>query len=75
MIVGRWLEKLYHSASMKGRLDCSNTRYGVHKDGDTLAAILDKQPFTGTLVSDNAAVGQRCFEEQLNSIPDQKNKT
>ena len=34
--------------------------YGVHKDGDTLAAILDKSQFKGTLVSDNAAVYQ-CF--------------
>ncbi len=41
--------------------------YGVHKDGDTLAAVLDKQSFTGTLVSDNAAVyagftsSQKCW--------------
>lgn len=41
--------------------------YGVHKDGDTLASILDKSQFKGTLVSDNAAVylgftsSQKCW--------------
>ena len=32
--------------------------YGVHKDGQTLAAIIDKEVFKGTLVSDDAAVYQ-----------------
>lgn len=32
--------------------------YGVHKDGATLAEILDKDDFCGTLFSDNAAVYQ-----------------
>jgi transposase len=32
--------------------------YGVHKDGDTLASILDKETFAGVIVSDNAAVYQ-----------------
>jgi len=38
--------------------------YGVHKDGDTLAAILDKSQFKGTLVSDNAAVYQGFTSSQ-----------
>ena len=32
--------------------------YGVHKDGDTLQQILDKDVFAGVLVSDNAAIYQ-----------------
>lgn len=32
--------------------------YGVHKDGDTLAQILNKETFAGVLVSDDAAVYQ-----------------
>ncbi|WP_197442870.1 IS66 family transposase [Lignipirellula cremea] len=41
--------------------------YGVHKDGDTLARILDKQTFAGVLISDDAAVyrdfskSQKCW--------------
>jgi transposase len=41
--------------------------YGVHKDGDTLAQILNKDTFTGVLVSDDAAVykdfskSQKCW--------------
>ncbi len=38
--------------------------YGVHKDGQTLAAILDKEVFNGTLVSDDAAVYQGFDEAQ-----------
>ena len=38
--------------------------YGVHKDGQTLAAIIDKEVFSGTLVSDNAAVYQGFDEAQ-----------
>jgi hypothetical protein len=38
--------------------------YGVHKDGQTLAAIIDKEVFTGTLVSDDAAVYQGFDESQ-----------
>jgi hypothetical protein len=30
--------------------------YGVHKDANTLLKIVDKEVFTGTMVSDNAAV-------------------
>ncbi|MCA9050358.1 MAG: transposase [Planctomycetaceae bacterium] len=32
--------------------------YGVHKDGDTPAQILDKNTFAGLLISDDAAVYQ-----------------
>lgn len=32
--------------------------YGVHKDGETLAQILNKETFAGVLVSDDAAVYQ-----------------
>jgi hypothetical protein len=38
--------------------------YGVHKDAQTLAAILDKEVFRGTLVSDDAAVYQNFNEAQ-----------
>ena len=38
--------------------------YGVHKDGQTLAAIIDKEVFKGTLISDNAAVYQGFNEAQ-----------
>lgn len=38
--------------------------YGVHKDGSTLATILDKSQFQGTLVSDNAAVYQGFTKSQ-----------
>lgn len=38
--------------------------YGVHKDAQTLAAILDKEVFRGTLVSDDAAVYQSFNEAQ-----------
>lgn len=38
--------------------------YGVHKDGQTLAAIIDKEVFKGTLVSDDAAVYQGFDEAQ-----------
>jgi transposase len=38
--------------------------YGVHKDAQTLAAILDKEVFQGTLVSDDAAVYQNFNESQ-----------
>jgi hypothetical protein len=38
--------------------------YGVHKDGTTLAAILNKENFKGTLVSDDAAVYQGFSEAQ-----------
>jgi transposase len=38
--------------------------YGVHKDAQTLAAILDKEVFRGTLVSDDAAVYQNFNESQ-----------
>jgi len=34
------------------------TVFGCHKDGETLAALLDKEEFQGKLVSDNAAVYQ-----------------
>jgi transposase len=34
------------------------TVFGCHKDGKTLAALLDKGEFQGVLVSDNAAVYQ-----------------
>ena len=32
--------------------------YGVHKDGDTLAEILNKETFAGTIISDDATVYQ-----------------
>ena len=38
--------------------------YGVHKDGQTLAAVIDKEVFQGTLVSDDAAVYQGFDEAQ-----------
>lgn len=38
--------------------------YGVHKDGDTLAEILDKETFAGVLVSDDAAVYQGFTKSQ-----------
>jgi transposase len=45
--------------------------YGVHKDGNTLAQILDKAKFTGVLVSDDAAIyqgfnkAQKCWAHLL----------
>jgi transposase len=38
--------------------------YGVHKDAATLAAIIDKEVFAGTLVSDDAAVYRDFTESQ-----------
>ena len=38
--------------------------YGVHKDGDTLAQILDKDTFAGVIVSDDAAVYQGFTKSQ-----------
>lgn len=38
--------------------------YGVHKDGQTLASILNKELFAGTLISDDAAVYQGFSEAQ-----------
>jgi transposase len=38
--------------------------YGVHKDGDTLSQILDKEAFAGVLVSDDAAVYQGFTKAQ-----------
>lgn len=38
--------------------------YGVHKDGDTLAQILDKETFAGVIVSDDAAVYQGFTKAQ-----------
>lgn len=38
--------------------------YGVHKDGDTLAEILDKESFSGVIVSDDAAVYQGFSKAQ-----------
>jgi hypothetical protein len=38
--------------------------YGVHKDADTLLKIVDKNTFTGTMVSDNAAVYQNFSKAQ-----------
>lgn len=38
--------------------------YGVHKDAQTLAAVIDKEVFKGTLVSDDAAVYQNFNEAQ-----------
>jgi transposase len=45
--------------------------YGVHKDGKTLAQILDKATFAGVLVSDDAAIyqgfnkAQKCWAHLL----------
>jgi hypothetical protein len=45
--------------------------YGVHKDGKTLAEILDKSRFAGVLVSDDAAIyqgfskAQKCWAHLL----------
>lgn len=38
--------------------------YGVHKDGATLAAILNKETFAGLLISDDAAVYQGFTKAQ-----------
>lgn len=38
--------------------------YGVHKDGATLARILDKETFAGVLISDDAAVYQDFNKSQ-----------
>lgn len=38
--------------------------YGVHKDGGTLAQIIDKETFAGVLVSDDAAVYQGFSKAQ-----------
>jgi transposase len=38
--------------------------YGVHKDGGTLAQIIDKETFAGVLVSDDAAVYQGFSQAQ-----------
>lgn len=38
--------------------------YGVHKDGETLAQIIDKEVFAGVLVSDNAPVYQGFTKAQ-----------
>ncbi len=38
--------------------------YGVHKDGDTLAEILNKETFSGVLISDDAAVYQGFTKSQ-----------
>jgi len=38
--------------------------YGVHKDADTLAKIVDRETFSGTMVSDNAAVYQNFSSAQ-----------
>jgi uncharacterized small protein (DUF1192 family) len=38
--------------------------YGVHKDGETLAQILDKEAFGGVLISDDAAVYQGFSKSQ-----------
>lgn len=40
------------------------TVFGCHKDGETLAALLDKDEFKGKLVSDNAAVYQGFSNSQ-----------
>ena len=40
------------------------TVFGCHKDGATLAALLDKDEFQGVLVSDNAAVYQGFSSSQ-----------
>ena len=45
--------------------------YGVHKDGDTLKAILDPETFAGLVISDDAAVyanfsqSQKCWAHLL----------
>lgn len=45
--------------------------YGVHKDGDTLRQILDKETFAGVIVSDDAAIyqgfsaAQKCWAHLL----------
>jgi len=45
--------------------------YGVHKDGETLAQVLDKATFAGVLVSDDAAIyqgfskAQKCWAHLL----------
>jgi hypothetical protein len=45
--------------------------YGVHKDGDTLQQILDKEVFDGVLVSDDASIyrgfskSQKCWAHLL----------
>ncbi len=45
--------------------------YGVHKDGNTLEQILDKELFDGVIVSDNAAIyqgfnnSQKCWAHRL----------
>jgi uncharacterized coiled-coil protein SlyX len=45
--------------------------YGVHKDGDTLQQILDKEVFEGVLVSDDASIyrgfskSQKCWAHLL----------
>lgn len=38
--------------------------YGVHKDGDTLQQILDKEEFDGVIVSDDAAIYQNFSKAQ-----------
>lgn len=38
--------------------------YGVHKDGDTLAEILNKETFAGTIISDDAAIYQGFSKAQ-----------
>ena len=38
--------------------------YGVHKDGETLKEILDKDSFAGILISDDAAVYRRFTKSQ-----------
>jgi hypothetical protein len=60
--------------------------YGVHKDGATLAQILDKSTIAGVLVSDNAAIyqnftqAQKCWAHLLRkaiklTLQDPDNKT
>jgi transposase len=38
--------------------------YGVHKDGDTLKQILDKEVFEGVIVSDDASIYQGFSKSQ-----------
>jgi hypothetical protein len=38
--------------------------YGVHKDGETLAQILNKEVFKGVLISDDAAIYQNFSKSQ-----------
>jgi hypothetical protein len=38
--------------------------YGVHKDGDTLAEILNQETFAGTIISDDAAIYQGFSKAQ-----------